>query len=340
MHISQFDFDLPPESIAQHPITPRDHSKLLVVSNSLEDKIFLDLPSLLNEKDMLVFNNTKVIPARLIGMVGEAKVEVTLHKSISLDTWVAFAKPGRKMKPGKRFVVADDFQADILAKDEAEVTLKFHGENIFNLLEKYGIMPLPPYIKRSEENPDDHDQYQTIFAKEQGAVAAPTAGLHFTDRVFDALQQKDIQTAFLTLHVGAGTFLPVKTDDVTQHQMHSEYGVIDQETADRINQTKAAGGRVVAVGTTSLRLLESASDDNGMLCPFKDETDIFITPGYQFKITDALITNFHIPKSTLFMLVSAFSGLEKMKQAYAHAIAHDYRFFSYGDACFLTREAL
>jgi len=342
MDVSAFDFDLPRDLIAERPATPRESAKLLHVQpQALSDHHVGDLPALLRPDDLLVFNDTRVIPARLKGRRGEAGIEVTLHERIGLSVWKVFARPAKKLKPGDIVRFAEDFQAEVAEKGEAgEVTLAFNqsGDALMLALEAHGEMPLPPYIKR-EAGADEQDKrdYQTIFARDPGAVAAPTAGLHFTPGLLAALADRGIGHETLTLHVGAGTFLPVKVDDTRDHKMHSERGVVTAEAAARINQARAAGRRIVAVGTTALRLLESAADENGVLHPFDQATDIFITPGYRFKIVDALMTNFHLPKSTLFMLVSAFAGLERMKSAYAHAMANGYRFYSYGDTSLLER---
>jgi len=340
MKVDDFDFDLPRELIAQRPVSPRDASKLLRIDEELSDHIFADLPDMLNEGDLLVFNNTRVIPARLKGKRGEAGVEVTLHKHEGEGTWIAFAKGAKKLRIDDMIIFDDDFSAQVLHKDGGEVTLKFNrsGANLMEALEAHGGMPLPPYIKR-EGLADERDKsdYQTVFAEKEGAVAAPTAGLHFTPELLEKLKAKGVQFAYVTLHVGAGTFLPVKVDDVADHKMHAEFGVIDEETAKQVNDTHANGGRIVAVGTTSLRLLESAGCADGVLHSFEGDTDIFITPGYQFKIVDMLTTNFHLPRSTLFMLVSAFAGFDRMKAAYDYAIQNGYRFYSYGDGSLLTR---
>ena len=340
MKVDDFDFDLPRELIAQRPVSPRDASKLLRIDEELSDHIFADLPDMLNEGDLLVFNNTRVIPARLKGKRGEAGVEVTLHKHEGEGTWIAFAKGAKKLRLDDTIIFDEDFSAQVLHKDGGEVTLKFNrsGANLMEALEAHGGMPLPPYIKR-EGLADERDKsdYQTVFAEKEGAVAAPTAGLHFTPELLENLKAKGVQFAYVTLHVGAGTFLPVKVDDVADHKMHAEFGVINEETAKQVNDTHANGGRVVAVGTTSLRLLESAGCADGVLHSFEGDTDIFITPGYQFKIVDMLTTNFHLPRSTLFMLVSAFAGFDRMKTAYDYAIQNGYRFYSYGDGSLLTR---
>ncbi len=354
MKLSAFDFELPPELIAQHPIEPRDAARLLQVSQDrLSDRSIRDLPDLLRPGDMLVVNDTKVIPARLTGRLERpdaedglgAKIELTLHKRLDRADgncrWRAFARPAKKLSPGSAIGFAGaNFRCLVEAKHEAgEVTLAFPmtEEAFARGLAEQGSMPLPPYIKRPAPDAADRQDYQTIFADKEGAVAAPTAGLHFTPALLAKLEDAGIGLARLTLHVGAGTFLPVKVEDLSQHRMHSEIGIIEEETARRINEARAAGGRIVAVGTTAMRLLESAADQDGHLAPFRGETDLFILPGYRFKIVDCLITNFHLPKSTLFMLVSAFCGLARMRQAYAHAIVEGYRFFSYGDACLLER---
>ncbi|MCC7259994.1 MAG: tRNA preQ1(34) S-adenosylmethionine ribosyltransferase-isomerase QueA, partial [Alphaproteobacteria bacterium] len=329
MHISLFDFHLPRECIAERPASPRDSARLLEVTpDGLHDRTVRDLPDLLNPGDILVFNDTRVIPARLKGKRGDAKVEITLHKQDSADSWHAFAKPARKLKPGDVFRIADDFSATVTAKGEdGEVTVRFDcsGPELMAKLIEYGEMPLPPYIPRETgaDSRDDSD-YQTLYAKHDGAVAAPTAGLHFTEELFARLDAKGVQRAFVTLHVGAGTFLPVKAENTADHRMHAEYCVISATDAEIINQARRAGGRVVAVGTTSLRTLESAADESGIIKAFQGDTSIFITPGYRFKAVDLLFTNFHLPKSTLFMLVSAFSGLDTMQNAYAHAISTGY----------------
>ncbi len=336
MKVSDFDFDLPQELIAQEPIEPRDSARLLHVGGALSDKAITDLPDLLNPGDILVFNNTKVIPSRLTGRRGEATVEVTLHKQVNESSWWAFARPAKRLRPGDELVFAEDFSCKVEDKhDGGEVLLSFEGgvSALMVGLDRYGYMPLPPYIKREKGGlAEDRADYQTMYAERDGAVAAPTAGLHFTDSLMAALDQRGIKKAFVTLHVGAGTFLPVKVDNTDDHVMHAEWGELDPATADLINQVRADGGKVIPVGSTSLRLLETAADEAGLLHPFTGETDIFITPGYKFKITDKMVTNFHLPKSTLFMLIAALAGTERVKAAYAHAISERYRFFSYGDA--------
>jgi len=342
LKVDLFDFDLPQTSIAQHPACPKDSARLLVIGEqSLDDKSVSDLASELNPGDILVFNDTRVIPARLVGKRGEAGVEVTLHKRETDSTWYAFARPAKKLKVGNTIHFDDGLLAEVVDKgDGGEVMLTFNrsGDELMAALEQTGVMPLPPYIKRPKEgDAHDRDDYQTLFATYPGAVAAPTAGLHFTEAMIKSLEARGVLNTRVTLHVGAGTFLPVKVDDTTDHKMHAEWGEVSVESAKAINAAKENGGRVIAVGTTSLRLLESAAQDDGTLKRFMGDTDIFITPGYRFKIVDRLMTNFHLPKSTLFMLVSAFAGLDRMKAAYSQAIDTGYRFYSYGDACLLTR---
>lgn len=319
------------------PVAPRDAAKMLVVTpEGVEDRGILDLAGYLTSKDIVVFNDTKVLPVRLSGTIGEGRVEATLLKPLDKGKWTALARPGKKFRPGTE-VDFEGLKATVISKGEGgEITLDFHISNVLQALDKKGKMPLPPYIAKKRQVDDrDRTDYQTMYAQKDGAVAAPTAGLHFTGRMMNSLKEKGVGCAFVTLHVGAGTFLPVKVEDTRDHKMHAEWGEISSETAEAINRAREAGGRVVAVGTTSLRLLESAADQEGKLHPFKGETGIFITPGYQFKAVDVLMTNFHLPKSTLFMLVAAFSGLEVMKSAYNHAIENDYRFYSYGDSSLL-----
>ena len=354
MQVEIFDFDLDRSLIADKPANPRDTSRLLDLSDGehIKDRHFYDLPDILQAGDVLVFNDTKVIPARLYGSHGEAKVEVTLYHPIDGLSWMSFIKNAKRLHEGDTvYFYTDtitpedsDFSAQVISKQGEEgVKLRFNckADDLGHMLEKYGSMPLPPYIKREKPTQglwnkyNDKEDYQTIYAKHEGAVAAPTAGLHFTDRVFKALEEKGVEKVFLTLHVGAGTFLPVKTADTKDHHMHAEYGIISKESCDKINQAKKEGRRIIAVGTTSLRLLESAADDKGILHPFAGETDIFITPGYKFKIIDMIITNFHLPKSTLFMLICAIAGIDKMKEAYQHAMKEKYRFYSYGDSSIL-----
>ncbi len=340
MRVDLFDFDLPAESIALRPASPRDSARLLHVAGDapFADRIVRDLPSLLRAGDILVFNDTRVIPAQLEGIRGEAKVGATLHKRLGLRQWQAFLRNAKRVRAGDRI----DFGAGVTAiagprDDDGGVTLDFEGEEpVELLLERAGRMPLPPYIaSKRPTDARDRSDYQTMFAREDGAVAAPTAALHFTPELMAALAQAGIGAETLTLHVGAGTFLPVKADDTDDHRMHAEWGRIDAATADRLNAARAAGGRLIAVGTTSLRLLESAAGEDGIIRPFADETRIFITPGYRFRAVDGLMTNFHLPRSTLFMLVSALMGTERMQAVYAHAIDGGYRFYSYGDSSLL-----
>jgi len=339
MRVDAFDFELPKELIAAHPAVPRDAARLLVVREGLEDRRVLELPALLRPGDLLVANDTRVIPARLWGRRGGAQIEVTLHRDLGGGAWRAFPKGAKRLKPGDTIVFAEGFAATVVEKHaEGDVTLGFAlaGEDFRAALARSGGMPLPPYIKRAPGGQRrDREDYQTIFAAKDGAIAAPTAGLHFTERLLAGLDRAGIGRLTVTLHVGAGTFLPVKVDDTREHRLHAEWGTIEAAAAEHINAARAAGGRIVAVGTTSLRLLETAADAAGRLAPFAGETSLFITPGYRFRAVDLLLTNFHLPRSTLFMLVAAFAGLERMKEAYAHAVAERYRFFSYGDASLL-----
>ena len=340
MRVDLFDFDLPPERIALRPASPRDSARLLLLdgAETTRDLSVRDLPSLLRAGECLGFNDTRVIPAQREGMRGEAKIGVTLHKRLGPRDWQVFVRNAKRVRPGDTLDFANGVQARAGARDEdGGMALSFLGdEPVELLLERAGQMPLPPYIasKRATDAQDQAD-YQTMFAQEPGAVAAPTAALHFTPELIAALDAAGIGHAMLTLHVGAGTFLPVKADDTQEHRMHAEWGRIDAATADRLNAVRANGGRLIAVGTTSLRLLESATGENGIIAPFEDETRIFITPGYRFRAIDGLMTNFHLPRSTLFMLVSALMGTERMQAAYARAIAEGYRFYSYGDASLL-----
>ena len=340
MRVDLFDFELPPESIALRPARPRDAARLLVVpgEGAFADLRVSDLPGQLRAGDVLVFNDTRVIPAQLEGQRGEARIGATLHKRIDLRRWQAFVRNAKRLRDGDRIA----FGAGVAAIAETRHadgswTLLFEGEEpVEVLLERAGRMPLPPYIagKRPTDEADRSD-YQTMFAARDGAVAAPTAALHFTPGLIAALADGGIASETLTLHVGAGTFLPVKAEDTAEHAMHAEWGRIDAATADRLNAARAAGGRLIAVGTTSLRLLESATGEDGVIRPFEGDTAIFITPGYRFRAIDGLMTNFHLPRSTLFMLVSALMGLDTMQQAYRHAIKEGYRFYSYGDSSLL-----
>ena len=339
MRVDLFDFDLPAELIALRPAKPRDSAQLLLVDGGdISDRAVLDLPKLLRPGDTLVFNDTKVIPAQLEGRRGEARIGATLHKREGAREWWAFVRNAKRLRIGDTIEFAGGVSASAVERnDEGAILLHFCGdEPVEVLLDRAGRMPLPPYIaSRRPADDSDRDDYQTMFARQDGAVAAPTAALHFTPRLIEALEAHGIERETLTLHVGAGTFLPVKAEDTSEHKMHAEWGRIDAATAARLNGVKRAGGRLIAVGTTSLRLLESASDDGGTIHPFEGDTAIFITPGYRFKTVDGLVTNFHLPKSTLFMLVSAMMGLDVMKSAYAHAVKEGYRFYSYGDASLL-----
>ncbi len=340
MRVDLFDFELPPERIALRPVRPRDAARMLVVrgEGAFEDRGVRDLPQLLRAGDVLVFNDTRVIPAQLEGRRGKARIGVTLHKRVDLRRWQAFIRNAKRVKEGDLLEFAADVTAIAAQRhDDGSFTLAFAGdEPVEVLLERAGRMPLPPYIAGKRETDEaDRQDYQTIFAREEGAVAAPTASLHFTPELLQAIDEAGILRKTLTLHVGAGTFLPVKVEDTKDHRMHAEFGRIDAETAEALNKARAAGGRIIAAGTTALRLLESAADEDGTIRPFEGDTSIFITPGYRFKAVDGLMTNFHLPKSTLFMLVCALMGRERMQAAYAHAIEHGYRFYSYGDSSLL-----
>jgi S-adenosylmethionine:tRNA ribosyltransferase-isomerase len=356
MRTDLFDFELPSGSIALRPASPRDSARMLVVrpGHALRDQTVADLPQLLEPGDQLVVNDTRVIAAQLtgrrIGRSPEPKIEATLIKRLDGSRWQALVKPAKKLAQGDVVRFGNEGRVCLLGhldaqvehkRDDGEITLSFsfHGPALDQAIADLGAPPLPPYIA-SKRTPDERDaaDYQTMFAVHEGAVAAPTAGLHFTPGLEAALRARGIGIQRVTLHVGAGTFLPVKAEDTAAHKMHSEWGAISSETAAALNAARAGGGRIVAVGTTSLRLLESAAAEDGVIKPFAGETAIFITPGYRFRAVDILMTNFHLPRSTLFMLVSAFCGLEPMKQAYAHAIAGGYRFYSYGDACLLFRD--
>jgi len=354
MRTDLFDFQLPEDLIALRPLSPRDASRLLVVrpGQPFEDRVFCDLPGLLRPGDCLVFNDTRVVPAALRGSRARggnvAEVDFNLHARIDDRSWRAFARPAKRLAVGDRVLfgertgnAASALAATVTAKGDAgEVTLSFDlaGSDLDAAIAAVGSMPLPPYIAaRREPDETDREAYQTIYATREGAVAAPTAGLHFTQELLSSLHEAGIASQFVTLHVGAGTFLPVKVEDTDDHRMHAEWGEVSPETAAALNAVKAAGGRIVAVGTTALRLIESAAGEDGVIQPFARETDIFITPGYRFKAVDILLTNFHLPRSTLFMLVSAFSGIETMANAYRHAVAERYRFYSYGDASLLFR---
>ena len=355
MRTALFDFELPPERIALRPVAPRDAARMLVVrpgaQPELSDRVVRDLPELLEPGDALVVNDTRVIPARLfgrrIGRGEEPKIEALLHKRLDGSRWRAFARPGKRLQVGDMVRFGGDGEACFLEQLDArveekgeggEVTLAFtfHGAVLDEAIAARGSMPLPPYIagKRPADARDAED-YQTVFAAQDGSVAAPTAALHFTPDLLERLDARGVALHRVTLHVGAGTFQPVKAEDISGHRMHAEWGEVEQATADALNAVRARGGRIVPVGTTSLRLLESAADESGHIRAFSGDTDIFIAPGYRFRATDLMMTNFHLPRSTLFMLVSAFAGLDTMQRAYAHAIASHYRFYSYGDACLL-----
>lgn len=355
MRVDAFDYHLPEELIALRPAAPRDAARLLVVTpeaaSAFADRTVLDLPDLLHPGDAIVFNDTKVIPAELRGRRTRegisAHVSVTLTERIDERHWRALARPAKRLKDGDCVVFGESsnvclvgaLEARVQARDESEVTLAFDlsGPALDEAIHALGAMPLPPYIaSRRQADARDRTDYQTMFAHEEGAVAAPTAGLHFTDRLMQAIESRGVSRHFVTLHVGPGTFLPVRADDTSRHVMHPEHGIVSPETAKALNDVKVRGGTIVTVGTTSLRLLESATTADGKLRPFSGATDLFITPGYRFRFVDKLLTNFHLPRSTLFMLVAAFSGLETMQRAYAHAIAARYRFYSYGDACLLS----
>ena len=339
MNLSDFDFNLPKELIAQFPTEKRDHSKLLIPLSGNKFKIvkFFQIIDELQEGDLMVFNDSRVVKAKLTLTKNDKKINVNLNRPISNDTWLGFARPAKKLEINDEFYFGKHQLVITNKLDQGEIEIKFNLNNnisVFDFLGQYGQLPLPPYIKRDQENRDDLNRYQNIYCKSSGSVAAPTAGLHFTDQLLDEIRKKGIDTAFVTLHVGAGTFMPVKTENIADHKMHIEYYEISKEVATKINKAKSQGRRVIAVGTTSMRTMESASH-NGKIIAGSADTDIFITPGYKFQIVDALLTNFHLPKSTLFMLVCAFAGMDKMKNAYQYAIDHKMRFFSYGDAMLL-----
>jgi S-adenosylmethionine:tRNA ribosyltransferase-isomerase len=358
MQLDDFDFDLPDDRIALRPVSPRDGARLLLVdaAGDLSDHVVADLPSLLRPGDALVFNDTRVIAARLFGVRDRegqtCRVEATLHRRLSPSGWSAFMRPGKRLKAGDRITFGErNDGACLLGRLDATVTGKGEGGEVMLAFDLAGVdldlaiadrgtMPLPPYIaSRRAEDERDRADYQTVYARLDGSVAAPTAGLHFTPDLLARLAGRGVSSHFVTLHVGAGTFLPVKVEAIADHRMHAEYGEVPAGVAQALNEVRAAGARIVCVGTTSLRLLESATDEAGRIGPFAGETAIFITPGYRFRAADGLMTNFHLPKSTLFMLVSAFSGLPVIRRAYAHAIETGYRFYSYGDAGLLWRAA-
>jgi S-adenosylmethionine:tRNA ribosyltransferase-isomerase len=339
--LSDFTYDLPPGRIATSPARPRDSAKLLHISETLRDHTVRDLPSLLRAGDLLVVNDTRVIPAQLSAMRGGAAIGITLDKPQADGAWLVLLRNAKRVKPGDTLTIDDFFAADVIAVHEGgTATLRFNHEGAAfeKALKRTGALALPPYIPRSEGiTESDGADYQTMFAEHDGAVAAPTAGLHFTPELLEALAARGISTTRVTLHVGAGTFLPVRSENLHEHKMHAERGFLSAAAAAQINQTRAAGGRIIPIGTTALRLIESATDEHGIIHPFAGETDIFILPGYKFKISDLLFTNFHLPHSTLLMLVSAFAGTQRIREAYRHAIGTEYRFYSYGDACLLER---
>jgi S-adenosylmethionine:tRNA ribosyltransferase-isomerase len=356
MQLADFDFDLPPERIALRPVAPRDHARLLEVSaaGELSDRRVADLPGRLRPGDAVVFNDTRVIAARLIGRRRRdghtARIEATLHRRLGPSRWAAFVRPAKRLDVGDRIAFGEtreracalsSLDATVAEKGEGgEASLEFDltGDELDRAVDAAGLMPLPPYIAgRRAEDERDRADYQTVYARVAGSVAAPTAGLHFTPELLQAMTEAGLSAHFVTLQVGAGTFLPIKTETIEQHFMHAESGCVDAETAAALNAARAGGGRIVCIGTTSLRLLESATGVDGQVRPFAGETRLFITPGYRFRAADALMTNFHLPKSTLFILACAFSGTETMRRAYAHAVAAGYRFYSYGDACLLWR---
>lgn len=340
--LSDFGYDLPPNRIATEPARPRDSARLLHVRNAdLSDHRISDLPSLLRPGDLLVVNDTRVIPAQLTAHKGAAHIGITLDKPNADGSWRALIRNLKRLKPGDTVAIAENFSAEITAiQPDGSAHLRFNlqGEAFLDALRRSGALALPPYIARPEGlTENDTTDYQTLFAEHDGAVAAPTAGLHFTPALIQALTEKEIAITKVTLHVGAGTFLPVRSEDLSQHVMHAERGIVSAAAAQEINRTRAQGGRIIPIGTTALRLIESAADERGHVSPFAGETDIFILPGYKFRVADLLFTNFHLPHSTLLMLVSAFAGLETIRAAYRHAIAAKYRFYSYGDACLLER---
>jgi S-adenosylmethionine:tRNA ribosyltransferase-isomerase len=340
MKVAEFDFPLPAEAIAQRPAVPRDSARLLEVGAVLNDHVVSALPQLLRPGDLMVFNDTKVIPARLQGRRNAVPIEITLIKEIAPGRWRALARRARRLKRGHRIDIAEGFFTTLEAKNaDGSVELAFDraGADLAEALERHGTPPLPPYIKRNVPDPRDRTDYQTVFAARPGAVAAPTAGLHFTEQLLARLDEQGVRRATLTLHVGAGTFSPVKAETVEDHVMHAEWGEIGVEAAEAMARARAEGARIIAVGTTALRLIETAASGGDGVRPFTGDTAIFITPGFRFRAVDMLITNFHLPCSTLFMLVCAFAGTERMKQAYAHALAAGYRFYSYGDCCLLHR---
>ncbi len=347
--LSQFDYNLPESLIAHKPLEKRDESRLLTFDGkNIQDNSFKDIIGFLKKGDVLVLNNSKVIPAKLEGSCDNSKVSINLIKKLrsTEELWQVLAKPSKKLRIGKEFIVSSEFKAQVISKEPTgEVLVRFNktGKVFLDLLHKYGSMPLPPYIiKKRIAEQADKKTYQTIYADDskQGSVAAPTAGLHFTDEIIKKIKEIGVEVVYVTLHVGAGTFFPVRVENILKHKIHSEYFEMPKDAAEKINNARNAGGRIIAVGTTSLRVLESAAEENGMVNEGSGETSIFIYPGYRFKVVDMLLTNFHLPKSTLFMLVSAFMGLEEIKMVYSHAIKNKYRFFSYGDCSLLIRDKI
>lgn len=339
MNLSDFDYDLPPERIAVGPARPRDSARLLRVGVGLTDYIVRDLPGLLQPGDLLVVNDTKVIPAQLTAMRGAARIGITLDRRLDDGSWRVLLRNAKRVHKGDVLIIDPEFSAEVLEVLEGGAALlRFAAADFYEALARSGALALPPYIARPEGITErDKADYQTMFAAHEGAVAAPTAGLHFTPELLAGLQARGVEIVRVTLHVGAGTFLPVRVEDLSQHVMHAERGFVTAQVAAKINAVRQAGGRIIPVGTTALRLIESAADGAGVVHAFDAETDIFIVPGYRFKVADLLFTNFHLPKSTLLMLVSAFAGVERIRAAYAHAIGANYRFYSYGDACLLER---
>ena len=340
MRIENFDFDLPAQAIAQHPIRPRDAARLLCIGQQFEDRWVRELPRLLRRDDLLVLNDTKVMPTRLFGRRGAVSVEATLLEHLAPGRWRALARPARRLRPSDRVQFAPGFAAEVMSKNPDGTLLLDFGcgcETMAEALQAYGAAPLPPYIHRDAPDPRDGEDYQTIFATSPGAVAAPTAGLHFTSELLAALDAEGVRHTCVTLHVGAGTFLPIKSERIEDHVMHAEAGEIGSEASKAIETCRAGTGRVVAVGTTAMRLIETVAAESGRMRAWSGQTSLFIKPGFRFRVTDLLLTNFHLPRSTLFMLVCAFAGTDRMKAAYTHALASGYRFYSYGDACLLER---
>jgi S-adenosylmethionine:tRNA ribosyltransferase-isomerase len=341
VRVDLFDYELPAALVAQAPAEPRDSARLLLVGEALGEALVRDLPELLRPGDLLVLNDTRVLPTRFFGRRGEVPVELTLVEPEGEDAWWALARPGKRLRPGNRVRLAPGFSATVAGKDgEGRVRLSFAlaGEELRAAIRAAGSMPLPPYIRRPRGGEAaDREAYQTLFARREGSVAAPTAALHFTPDLMNRLAARGVRHAFVTLHVGLGTFAPVKAEDTDGHRMHEEWREVPEETAAAVTATRAAGGSVVAVGTTATRALESAAGEDGSVRPGAGRTSLFVTPGHRFRVVDRLLTNFHLPRSTLLMLVAAFAGLERTRAAYAHAVARGFRFFSYGDACLIDR---